>query len=145
MSLEADDVIQRSVSIIAPQLHNGVIFVPRARIAQADRLHRAVAQSILSAASHDLDRHAAFKNAAVVKAVDGRLLRRAKLADKCFVLGFVHRAVYIICRALIVARCEKRAFHLNTLKRYDRRDGIVKMQSLAAAQGSDLICKRVAR
>ena len=44
-----------------------------------------------------------------------------------------------------IARCEKRTFHVNALKRYDWRDGIVKMQSLAAAQGSDLICKRVAR
>jgi len=145
VSLEADDVIKRSVGVIAPQLHNGVIFAPRARIAQADRLHRAIAQSILSAASHDLDRHAAFKNAAVVKAVDGRLLSGTKLANKCFVLRFVHRAVYIIRRALIIARCEKRTFHVNALKRYDRRDGIVKVQSLAAAQGSDLICKRVAR
>ena len=133
MRLEADKVINRAVGVIPPELNNCVVILARSRVTQADGLQRAEAQRLLAAARHDLNRHAAFKHSAVVKAVDGCLLCRDKLLYERLVLLLVHRAVYIISRALVVAGCEKRAVHVDALKRNDGGDGIVKVQSRTVA------------
>ena len=80
----------------------------------------------------------------------GGLLCAAKLTDKGFVLGFIHRAVYIIRCTFVIARSKKRVFHIHAIKRHDRRDGIVKMQPLTAAEFGYLVrqciaCKRTCR
>ena len=132
--LEADKVINRAVGVIPTELYNGVVFLARSRVTQADRLQRAEAQCFLAPACHDLNWHTAFKHAAVVKAVDRRFLCRNKLFYERLVLLLVHRAVYIIRRALIVAGGEKRTVHIDALKRHDGCDGIVKVQSRAVAK-----------
>ena len=76
--------------------------------------------------------------------MDGSFLRRGKLLYKGLILLLVHRAVYIICRTLIVARSEKRIVHINAFKRDYWCYGIVKMQAGAIAELFELFGKRVA-
>ena len=40
VGLEADQVVEGTVGVVAPELHNGVVVFPRAGIAQSDGLHR---------------------------------------------------------------------------------------------------------
>ena len=143
MRLEADKVIQRTVGIVLPELHHGVGFTPGMRIAQPDRLHRPVSQRIKAAARHDLDRHAAFKHAAVVKAVNRRFAGGRKLLPESGVFFLGHRAVYIICRPLVVPGGTKGAFHINGIERYDRSNGVIKVQPLAAGAAKDVLRERV--
>ena len=89
MRLKADKVVERTVGIVLPELHHGIGFAPRVRIAQSDRFHRPIAQRIKAASRHDLDRHAAFKYAAVVKAVNRRFAGGRQLLPErgVFLLG----------------------------------------------------------
>ena len=61
LGLEADDVPQRAERIVLAQLDDRVRPAAGARIVEADRLHRAVAQGVEPARRHHLDRHAAFE------------------------------------------------------------------------------------
>src|SRR3954451_25061834 len=57
LGLEADDVVERAEFVVLAQLNDRVGFGGGiARIGQADRLHRAVAQSLGTAFRHHLDR-----------------------------------------------------------------------------------------
>ena len=145
MRLEADDVIDSAVGIVAPKLDDGIVFSPGARVYKPDGLQRAVAQGIHPAARHDLDRHAALEHSAVVKAVYLRFLRVGQLLDKGKVLVLIHRAVYIVCRSLVIARGEERGIHVHALKRHDRGDGVIEMQVAVRAEGSYLLGDSVAR
>ena len=113
------------------------------RIAQPDRLHRPVSQRIKAAARHDLDRHAAFKHAAVVEAVDRRFAGSRQLLPERGVFLLGHRAVYIIRRPLVVPGGTKRAFHINGIERYDRSNGVIKVQPFAAGAAKDVLRERV--
>ena len=143
MRLETDEVIERTVGIVLPELHHGIGLVPRVRIAQSYRLHRPVAQRIKAAARHDLDRHAAFKYAAVVKAVNRRFAGGRKLLPEGGIFFLGHRAVYIICRSLVVPGGAKRAYHINGIERYDRSNGVIEVQPLAAGAAKDVLRERV--
>ena len=100
--LEADNVIQRAPGVVAPELHDGIVVAPGARVAQADRLERAVAQRVLPAAGHDLDRHAALKDVPVLEAVNLRLLGVDQLLPEGQILLPVHGAVDVVRRPLVV-------------------------------------------
>jgi len=131
--------------VVAPELHDGIIIPPGARVAQADRLERAVAQRVLPAAGHDLDRHAALKDCTVVKAVDGRFLCAAQLLHESGVLRLIHGTVDVVGRALVVAAGEKGAVHVHALERDDGGNGIVKMQVELRAEALDLGRHGIAR
>ena len=75
MRLESDQIIDVSRRIVAAKLHHGIGLFPCSGIAQADGLHRAVAQCIHSAARHDLHGHAALEDTTVLKAMNLGLLR----------------------------------------------------------------------
>ena len=107
--LEADEVIDAALAVVAPQLHHGKGLVPRPRVLEPARLERPVAQSVASAARHDLNRHAALKNVLVLKAVHRSFLRGRQCLPEGKVLLLGHWAVYIICRTPVVARGKPRA------------------------------------
>ena len=144
MSLKADHVIYRAVGIVPPQLDDRVIFMSCARVDKSDRLQRPVAQSVHPAARHDLDRHAALKDPAVVKAVHLGLLSADKLGHEGEILLLRHRAVYIIRCALIIARCEECVIHIDALERDYRGDSVVKVQVAVRAELFYLCRYRVA-
>ena len=143
MRLETDEVIERTVGIVLPELHHGIGFAPRVRIAQSYRLHWPVAQRIKAAARHDLDRHAAFKYAAVVKAVDRRFAGSRQLLPERGVFLLGHWAVYIIRSSLIIPGGAERAFHIDGIQRYDRRDGVIEVQPFAAGAAKDVFRERI--
>src|SRR5208337_3720906 len=59
--LEADQVVGVRAQVLLAQLHHSVRYVPGARIAQADRLHRSEAQRVAPSPGNFLDGQAAFK------------------------------------------------------------------------------------
>src|SRR6202012_1161463 len=61
LGLEADDVPQRAERIVLAQLHHRPRPLAGARIAQADRLHRAEAQALWPGRGDHLDRLAALE------------------------------------------------------------------------------------
>ena len=128
MGLKADHIEKRSVRVVLTELDHGVVLFPGARIAQADRLQRAVAQGVFPAAGHHFHRHAAFKHAAVVEAVNLRLFGGDQLADKGRILFLRHRAVYIIRRSLVIAGGEIGVLHVNTVQCHDGSHRVVEMQ-----------------
>ena len=58
-----------------------------------------------------------------------------------FFLG--HRAVYIIRSSFIIPGGAERAFHIDGIQRYDRRDGVVEVQPFAAGAAKDILRERV--
>ena len=62
LGLEADHVEQRAELVVLAQLHHRIgLDVGLARIGQAERLHRPVAQRFAAALGHHLDRQAAVE------------------------------------------------------------------------------------
>ena len=142
--LEADDVIDSAVGIVAPELNDGIVLSPRARVDKPDGLQWPVAQGVHPAARHDLDRHAALEHAAVIKAVYLRFFSMGQLLDEGEVFVLIHRAVHIVCRPLVVARGEERGIHVHALKRHDGGDGIIEMQVAVRTKGGYLLGDSVA-
>ena len=144
MGLESHDVVERPVLVVLPQLNDGIALRACARIAQPDGLHRSESERVLASPRHDLHGHAALENAAVVKAVDGRLLcRRERLPERRILISR-HRTVDIIRRAAVIARGEKSARHIDAVEGHDRRGRIVEMQIFVRTEGGDSVAQGVA-
>ena len=82
----------------------------------------------------------------VLKAVDLRLLRRDQRLPKRLILLFPHRAVDIIRRPLVVTGGKPGFFHVNALKRHQRRRRVEKIERMPVSElRGDGVCQRVAR
>ena len=103
MRLEADEVVDAALGIVAPELHDGIRLVPGLGVLESAGLEGTVAERIVSAPRHDLNGHTALKNVLILKAVDGSLLRRGERVPEGVVLLRREGAVDVVRRALIVA------------------------------------------
>ena len=113
LGLEADHVEQRAELIVLAQLHHGVgLQVGLARIGQAERLHRAVAQRFAAALRHHLDRQATVEiRCRRLPFVKRCLVAADQRVDEGVVLFACERAVDVIgARAagtgFVIARLE---------------------------------------
>ena len=88
----------------------------------------------MAPAGHDLHRHTALKNLTVLKAVDLRLLGGGQLLPESVILLLIHRAVYIIICALVIAGAHPRIIHIHTFGRHQRRRRIKKVEVAVRAQ-----------
>ena len=139
MGLEADNMVYGAVCIVPAKLHHGVAFTACTGIPEANRLQGAVAESVHTASRPDLNRHTAFKDTAVVKAVNLRLLGVYKLSDKAEILLLSHRAVYIIRSPLVVTGGKEGAVHVHTFQSDNRGHSIVKVQVAVGAERSNAL------
>jgi len=149
MRLEAHQVIHGALLVFLTQLHHCVRLLAHARIDQSHRLERPVAQRIVAAARHDLDRHAALKYRQIllgfaVKFLECRLLCRDKCPIKGVVLLARHGAIDIVCVSLIVAGGEKRNVHIDAFRIHDGRGSVEKVQSAAAKLVANIVGHGVA-
>ena len=103
MRLEADEVVDAALGIVAPELHDGIRLVPGLGVLESAGLEGSKAERIVSAPRHDLNGHTALKNVLILKAVDGSLLRRGERVPEGVVLLRREGAVDVVRRALIVA------------------------------------------
>ena len=128
MGLEAHQVIDASLGVVLAQLHHGVGLPAGPGVLQAPWFQRAVAQRVMPPAGHNLHRHAALKNLAVLKAVDLCLLCGGKRLPEGVILRLIQRTVDIVRRALIIAGAEPRPLHIHALSGHQRRRGVIKME-----------------
>ena len=136
--LEPDKIIERARAVLAAQLHNRPRAMACARITQADRLERAVADRIRPAPRHDFNWHTALVHTffSLVKVVQRRRLGRAQRLIKRLVLLFIKRAVDIIAVSAIIARGEKHPVQIERFIRHNRRGRVVKTERPAAQLGN---------
>ena len=144
--LEADDVIDAALRVVAPELHHGIRLLPGLRVLQADGLQRPVAQRVKAAPRHDFNRHAALEDLRILEAVHLRLFGGGQRLDERGILVALHRAVDIICFATVIAGGEPGPLHVDGLKAHERRRRIKKAHIVRAAEiGLDRRAERVAR
>ena len=119
-----------------------------ARIGEADRLHRAVAQGLAAALGHHLDRQAAVEIGGVgLPFLELGLVAGDQRVDEGFVLLLGHGAVdVVLARAarsdLVVARLEPGDVHVDGLAVDDRRDGVEEGERRLARQLEDRLGER---
>ena len=134
MRLKADKVIDGPQRVVLSQLHNRIRFFSRLRVLETHRLHRTVAERIFAPARHNLDRHAAFKDVLVLKAVNRRFLRGFQRFDKGDVLVLLHCAVNIIRVSPVIARSKPRLVHVDGIEGNERRGSVEKAHVLLTAE-----------
>jgi hypothetical protein len=145
LGLEADHVPQRAQGVVLAQLDDGVGLDQRvARIGQADRLHRTVAQGLAAALGHHLDRQAAVEIGDVLPLLELGLGAFEQGVDEGLVLGLVHGQVDIGRRVaagafLVVARLAPGDVHVDRLDMDDRGDGVEERQLAFARQLQDRV------
>ena len=96
LRLEAHQAVVIAGQVVLPQLHGCVRRAARARIDEADRLHRPEPQRVQAAVRHDLDRQAPFEEDGLVEVVDRRRLRVHHRVQEPLVLVAGHRTVQVI-------------------------------------------------
>ena len=114
-----------------PQLHDGIgTCAAVVRVGEADGLHRAETQRLVSALGHDLDGQAAIEvGRRRLPLLEARLLAGEQRRDEGFVFGFGERAVEVVGAGagrarLVVAGLEPRDRDVDRLAMHDRSDGI---------------------
>ena len=137
MRLEADDIVHAVFLIILAELNHRIGILPCARIRQSHRLHRAEAHRIFPACCHDFDRHAAFEDFFIFKAMYRCHLRFAERFTKGLVLLLIHRAVQVRRFALVVAGHAVHDVHIERLLRHDGCRRIIEMKAFPTAEGFD--------
>ena len=136
--LEADDIVQRSTAVILAQLDDSIRQFTRTGQFQADRLHRAIAHGVDTTASHDFDRHTAFKDTVVLfKFVEFGTFSRRQGLPEGFIFFFGKGAVQIVCPALAVTGRAVDLGHVQGVDGDDRRCGIVEMEIVFPRQAAD--------
>ena len=143
VGLAADQIVQRTVRVVAAQLEHGIRVLTGFRVRQADRLENAEPQRVKAAACVNLDGHAALEYLGILKAVYRCFLSGGQRVPECLVLLAGERAVDIIRRALAVAGSLVGGIHIDALSRDNRRGGIVKVQEIAAHLGVDGLEQRI--
>ena len=132
--LEPDEIVDVSGRIVAPELNDSIGLAARRRVPQADGLQGAVAQRVLAAAGHDLDRHAALKDVFVLKAVHLRFLGGGQLPDEGLIFLARHGAVDVIRAPAVIAGGVPRLRHIDGLQRDERRSRVKEMQIIRLAE-----------
>ena len=118
------------------------------RIGQPDRLHRPVAQRLVAALGHHLDRQAAVEIGRVgLPILEIDLLAGQQRRDEGVVLLLRHRAVDVVGAGaagpdLVVARLEPRHRHVDGILVHDRRDRIEERQRVLVGQLADGLGQR---
>ena len=95
------EVIAREV--VLAQLHGRVRLASRARIREADRLHRTEPQRVAAAVRHDFDRQAAFEEPLLVEVVNGRRFSCDQRVVETIVFVARQRAVQVIALSIVDA------------------------------------------
>ena len=108
----------------------------RARVGQSDRLERTVAERIIPAPCHDLDRHTALKHLQLllqipVKLLERRLLGTNQCLIECIVLLTCHGAVDIIRVPLVVAGRKEGDIHIDGGSVHNGRHRVKEVQSVS--------------
>ena len=116
---------KRAERIVLAQLDDRIGPAAGARIVEADRLHRPVAQRFGAALGHHLDRHAALEIGRVLFPVLERLLSPSiSAATKSSYCGLVERAVDVVLAALVPARGHPGDVHVDAVAMDDRSDRV---------------------
>ena len=142
--LETDHVEQRAEFVVLAQLHDCVgLDAGAARIGQAERLHRAVAQRLAAALGHHLDRQAAVEiGRRRFPIVEFGFIAGDQCVDEGVVLFARQRAIDVVgagaARAgLVVARLEPGLLEVDRFAMHDRRDGVEEGERVFAGQSAD--------
>ena len=143
VGLAADQIVQRTVRVVAAQLQDRIRVLAGFRVRQADWLKDAEPQRVKAAACVNLDGHAALEHLGILKAVHRRFLGGGQRVPECLVLLAGERAVDVICGALAVAGRLVGRIHIDALRGDDRRGGIIKVQEIAADLGVDGVKQRI--
>src|SRR2546427_6875547 len=108
MVLKANEVITVGHQILLPELHHCPGLPLGARIAQANRFHRSVAQGVAAAASDLFDRQTSLEVHRLLEFVKRHRLRRDERVVETIVFLFVEGAVQVIVSTFAVTRRAKR-------------------------------------
>src|SRR5215218_3812131 len=101
--LEADDVVEATLGVVLPQLHDGVGDLAGSGIREADGLHGPEAEGVLSAPGDGLDRETALEVQILLEVLYGAEFGGSQVLYKGIVLLFGHRAVQVCSLTLAVA------------------------------------------
>ena len=143
VGLAADQIIQRALRVVAPQLEHCIGVPAGLGVGQADGLEDAKAHGVVPAAGVDLDGHAALEHQLVLKPVYGCFLGRGQRVPERVVLLLRKRAVDVVRRAFAVARGDIGGTHVNALRGHDGRGRVKKVQELPAHLAVDRVEQRV--
>ena len=141
MGLETYQIIHGIVFIILAKLHHGIGISAGSGIRQAHRFHGPEAHGVFSPGSHDLDRHAAFENFFIFKAMDRCHFRLAESFPESLVFFLIHGAVQVSRFAFIVAGHAVHHVHIQGVFRHNGSSGIVEMKSFTAAEIFNIFCQ----
>src|SRR5215207_5132396 len=143
MILEADEVVGVGHQILLPELHARVRLPSVARVSQAHRLHRPVAQRIDPAPRQLFYRQTRLEPARLLEALERDALRADERLVEARVLLLVHRAVEVVVPALPVTRRAEGDAGVHGIGRDDGRDGVVKVEPRPRGQPRDLLGQSV--
>ena len=132
--LEADDVVDRPLRIVLPQLDDGVGTLSRLRMLKPYGLQRSIEQCRLSAQCHDFDGHTALEEDLLFKVVRLCCFCRGQRRPKSIILCLVHRAVDVRRLTLPIAGGTIRCTHINARRTHQRRCGIVEIERIIAEE-----------
>ena len=130
LRLEADHVPKRAERVVLAKLHDGVRPTARARIVEADRLHRTKAQRFAAALRHHLDRQAAVEvGRRCLPLLERRFVAREQRVDEGLVFGFRHRAIQIVGAGsgrsgLVIARLKPGDRRIDAVAMHDGGDRV---------------------
>ena len=121
LRLEADEVEVLPREIVLAELHGGVRLATGARVRQAERLHRAVPQSLDPPLGHGLDRKAPFEVDRLLEVVERHLLAGEELVHEGLVLEPRERDVQIVVATALAPARER--VELREVERRELHDG----------------------
>src|SRR5829696_4758983 len=101
--LEADEVVEASLGVVLPQLHDCVGNLAGSGVREADRLHGPEAEGVFSAPGYGLDRETALEVQVLLEILYGAELGGSQVLYEGIVLLFGHRAVQVCSLTLTVA------------------------------------------
>ena len=135
--LKSDNIIQRSQSVVAAQLHHRIGFDIAMGVGEADGFHRTKAQGFAPSFCHDLNWQTAVKIPRGLPLVKFGFFCCKQGVNKGFILIARHWAVdisfaFFFGLALIIARLHPRFGHINAVIINDRRNCIEKGQRVFA-------------
>ena len=148
--LEADEVVRRGRRVFLAQLDDGERARARARVDQADGLHRAESERHRPARGHDVDGETALEVLHFLEAPRLDLGSADHVGHEGEVLRLVHRAVHVrlvraVFGALSVAGLLEHAVPIDRIGGDDGGDRVVVREVVAADDAREVGGERVAR
>ena len=139
LGLESHQAVERALFVLLPQLHHGVGAPARARIDEADRLHRAVRERVAPAPRHLLHGKTALEVERGFERVQRNGVGREQRLHERLVARAVERQIQIVAGSVVVARGAKRHLHVDRVRVHDRRERIVEIQVLLAEHALEIL------